>query len=109
MKEIVLKAVIGVLVTATWGFCVAAVKKAHKRQKELDERQQAIEEGLKSLLRAEIISTYDKTRECGYCPIYSKDALTSAFHSYTGLNGNGTMPGLYEFVMAAPTSPPNQP
>ena len=43
MKDIVLKAVITVVVTATWGFCVAAVRKAYTRQKELDKRQEAIE------------------------------------------------------------------
>ena len=64
---------------------------------------------MRSLLRAEIIRTYEKTREKGYCAIYSKEAITHCSAAYFDLNGNGVVPGLVDFIMAAPTSPPNQP
>lgn len=101
MTEAILKAVISVLVTALWGVFIALVRKVAKKQK-------ATDEGLRSLLRAEIIRTYEKTMDRGYCPIYSKEALTHCFDAYTDLDGNGVMPGLYEAVMNAPTDPPTE-
>lgn len=39
----------------------------------------AIKNGLQCLLRAEIIRSYDKYTERGYCPLYAKEALTRAY------------------------------
>lgn len=104
MKDLVIKAVITTVVTAAWGFCVWICKRAIQRQKELDKRQDAVEDGLRSLLRAEIIRTYEKTRERGYCPIYSKESISHCADAYGELNGNGVVPGLVDFILAAPTS-----
>ena len=40
----------------------------------------AIKNGLQCLLRAEIIRSYDKYTERGYCPLYAKEALTRAYN-----------------------------
>lgn len=107
MTEALLKAVIGVVVTASWGFCVWLVKRAFAKQKETEERQEAIEDGLSSLLRAEIIRTYEKSMDRGYCPIYSKEALEICYNSYhNGLHKNGAMSDIYKRTMALPTNKP---
>ena len=109
MKETVIKAVIGVAVTALWGACVWLVKKIHKRQKDTEARQEAVENGLQSLLRAEIIRTYEKSMERGYIPIYSREAFLVAYENYHKLGGNGAMTSLAEQVKALPSSKPNKP
>lgn len=62
-----------------------------------------LKEGLLSLLRAEIIRSYDKYTKKEYCPIYAKDAITKAYNAYHALGGNGTITSLYNEVMELPT------
>ena len=51
-------------------------------------RQRASERGLQCLLRAEIIRTYEKSCERGYCPLYVKESVKRAYDSYHKLGGN---------------------
>ena len=39
-------------------------------------KNKAMREGVRSLLRAEIIRAYEKYTERGYCPIYAREPLT---------------------------------
>ena len=96
MRETIIKAVVSVAVTALWSLLMASVVKVRSKQK-------ATDEGLKSLLRAEIIRTYEKAMDRDYCPIYSKEALTHCFHSYKELGGNGLIDDLYKKTMELPT------
>ena len=70
------------------------------------ERDRAMEDGLQSLLRAEIIRSHDKYTDRGYCPIYAREALKRAYDSYHILGGNDVATDLYRQVMALPTEPP---
>ena len=62
----------------------------------------AIKAGIQCLLRAEIVRSYDKYTEKGYCPIYAKEALTKAYGAYHALGGNDVATGLYHAVMELP-------
>ena len=73
------------------------------RRKKLGEREKNIENGLQSLLRAEIIRSHEKYMDREYCPVYAREALTRIYESYHALGGNGTMTELYKQVMALPT------
>ncbi len=73
------------------------------RKKKLSEREKNIENGLQSLLRAEIIRSHEKYMDREYCPVYAREALTRIYESYHALGGNGTMTELYKQVMALPT------
>lgn len=73
------------------------------RKKKLSEREKNIENGLRSLLRAEIIRSHEKYMDREYCPVYAREALTRIYESYHALGGNGTMTELYKQVMALPT------
>lgn len=99
MTETLIKAVIGVVVTALWGFFVWLVKRMFTKQK-------ATEEGLQSLLRAELIRTYEKSMERGFIPIYSKQAFEKCYTAYHNLGGNGAVTDMYNKTMALPTSKP---
>lgn len=96
MKDIVLKAVIGVLLTALWGFFVGFVKSAYKKQK-------ATDDGLRSLLRADMIRTYEKAAEKGYAPIYIRDSFEDCFESYVALGGNGVITDIHTKLLNLPT------
>ena len=72
-----------------------AARKAHKKSCALDL-------GVQCLLRAEIIRSYDKYSDRGYCPLYAKEALTRAYDSYHGLGGNDVATKLYEEMMKLP-------
>lgn len=66
-----------------------------KRSKE----DKAVSDGLQCLLRAEIIRSYEKYGEKGYCPLYAKEALTRAYNSYHELGGNDVATDLYDKIM----------
>lgn len=65
----------------------------------------AVKNGLQCLLRAEIIRSYDKYDERGYCPLYAKEALTKAYKAYHALGGNDVATALYEDVMGLDIEP----
>ena len=95
MTNEVLKIVLGTIIPSLitgLGTYVISVRKKTK----------ALENGMLSLLRAEIIRQHDKytAREC--CPIYAKDALEKAYASYHSLGGNGTITKIYNDTMALP-------
>ena len=65
-------------------------------------RQDAVELGLQSLLRAEIIRQHEKWADNHYCPIYAKEALRRTYDSYHLLGGNDIATGLYNEIMELP-------
>lgn len=69
-------------------------------------RNTALEEGVQCLLRAEIIRNHDKYIDCGFCPIYAKEALRRAYAAYHALGGNDVATRLYEETMGLPSDPP---
>jgi hypothetical protein len=62
----------------------------------------AYENGMLSLLRADIIRSHDKYMRKRYCPIYAKDALEKAYNAYHDLGGNGTITSLYNETIKLP-------
>lgn len=65
-------------------------------------RQDAVELGLQSLLRAEIIRQHEKWADKRFCPIYAKEALRRTYESYHLLGGNDIATGLYNDTVALP-------
>lgn len=81
------------------GTLIAYCKKTHKKE---SERNKAVENGVQCLLRAEIIRSYDKYTDRGFCPVYAKEALKRAYDSYHELGGNDVATGLYKQTMQLP-------
>lgn len=73
---------------------------------ELGKRMELLENGMQSLLRAEIIRQYEKWSGRGYMPIYAKEALQKEYEAYHALGGNDVATDLYERAMELPTEPP---
>lgn len=98
IKELFVKWLIPFLCGGTvsaMGVMFTYIKNAHKKDK-------ALANGVQCLLRAEIIRSYDKYTERGYCPLYAKEALTRAYTSYHKLGGNDVATDLYKKTMILP-------
>ena len=104
--EIILKWAIPFILTtsasATIAYTKALRKKQTEREEETNKRIKAIEDGIQSLLRSEIMRVHDKYFALGYCPKYEKDALELAYNAYHALGGNDIATKLYQDVKGLP-------
>lgn len=94
-----LNTAISIIVTAIVSGAITGITVFFKGQKK---KTEALENGMLSLLRAEIIRQHDKYTDRKCCPIYAKDALEKAYAAYHELGGNGTITKLYNDTMALP-------
>lgn len=97
--DLILKWLVPFVLTTIASGAIAYSKGTHKRA---SDREKAIEEGLQSLLRAEIIRANDKYQGQGYCPVYAKEAIRREYEAYHTLGGNDVATKLYEDVMKLP-------
>lgn len=74
------------------------------RWKGMMKRERALQEGVRSLLRNQLIDYHEKYSERGYCPIYVKESARRSYEAYHDLNGNGVITKLYEDLMDLPES-----
>ena len=68
--------------------------------------QDAIRNGIQALLRAEMISSYNKYNDLGYAPIYAKESFENVYKNYHSLGLNGVMDSIKDTFMALPTEKP---
>ena len=99
-KQMIWQQLVGWLVSFLCGGAVSAAGALamyiHRKHK----REEAIEEGVCCLLRAEIIRTCEKYIDRDYCLTYQKEALTKAYRAYHALGGNDVATALYERARA---------
>lgn len=74
--------------------------------KRLKTKYDSLQNGMLSLLRAELIRSGEKYIAQGWVPIYAKEAYDKSYEAYHGLGGNGTMTELHGKVMALPDFEP---
>ena len=86
---------IGIIIGYIYSKVVAVTKKAI-----------ATENGIRALLRNDIIKAYDKCEEKGYCPIYEMENIEEMYNQYHALGGNGTITELVERIRELPTHKP---
>ena len=84
--------------TFAWRSVLAKMQKEQKKN-------EAIADGVQSLLRESIVSNYNRYHDKGYCPIYAKESLRKVFESYTKLGGNSVAAELYDKLLKMPTEP----
>lgn len=71
-----------------------------KRIKAERQKNQAIENGLRDILRLQILDTYDKCIQNNRTiSVSRKDAIDSAYRSYHALGGNGTITQVHTEIM----------
>ena len=87
--------------------CLAGLAWAYKtmlaRFKEEHQKNEAIAEGVQSLLRESIVSNYNRYHGKGYCPIYAKESVKKVYKAYSDLGGNDVATGLYKELLEMPT------
>lgn len=75
-----------------------------ERLQQIDNRNELLSNGMRSMLRQDIINTYDKYTKKGYAEVYVKDNIQDMYKNYHALGGNGTITHLVEEFMELPTS-----
>lgn len=78
-------------------------RKYTDRQKDTEKRQNAIENGLRSLLRDRVVQSCLKYTKQGHVPIEELDNITSMYNAYKDLNGNGAAEAIYNRFLMLPT------
>lgn len=91
------------IITAVIGFGYRAVLKKLSEEKE---RNEAIAEGVQSLLRESIVSSYNKYNDKGYCPIYAKESMKKVYAAYHNLGGNDVATSIYNKILNMAEEPP---
>lgn len=76
-----------------------------RRQKEESLRNEALQDGVKALLRDRIIQSYNHYHEKGYCPIYGKENVKRMYDAYHGLGGNDVATKLKDTLLEMPEEP----
>lgn len=84
-----------------------------RKQAENDVREnrlwrQAMESGLRSLLRSELISEHRKAVKSGYYDLQSREYVSRVMQSYHSLGGNDIGDQLYDEMVKLPTKPPKK-
>ena len=93
-----LEALFGLMLT---GIGIAQ-RKLSKRMKDEKNRNQAIENGVRDMLRLTILDNYERCKTAGKISVSRKDAIDSAYKSYHALGGNGTITQIHNEIMEMP-------
>ena len=64
---------------------------------------EALKLGIQALLRAQMISEYNKWSERGYAPIYARENFENCWQQYHSLGANGVMDDIHNKFLALPT------
>lgn len=83
-------------VTAGIGIILRRISKKLENERK---RNEAIENGVKDILRIQILDTYDRCKTAGVISVARKDAIDSAYRSYHALGGNGTITQVHSEIM----------
>ena len=89
-------------------FATLGYRSVIKKLQEERERNEAIAEGVQSLLRDSIVANYNKCQEKDYCPIYVKESIKKVYEAYHKLGGNDVATSLYEKLLKMDESPPER-
>lgn len=83
-------------------FSLAGLYKSFRTQQK---KNDAIAEGVQSLLRENIVHNYNKYQDKEYCPIYAKESIKRVYEAYHNLGGNDVATKLYNTLLAMPEEP----
>lgn len=93
-----LEILFGMIVTGL----TTGVTRINKKLKEEKTRNQAIENGVRDILRMQMLDTYERCKVAGTITVSRKDAIDSAYKSYHALGGNGTITQVHNELMGMP-------
>ena len=90
------------LFTAVLAVLSFLFKTLQKQLKTEQEKNEAIAEGVQSLLRESIVNSYNRYQDKGFCPIYAKETLKKLYKAYHNLGGNDVATELYNKLLKMP-------
>ena len=76
-------------------------------EKQAKAETEALKDGMRSLLRRQIIADCKQAMIDGYCDETSRDTITAMYNAYHGLNGNGSVTDAYNAMRQLPLVPMN--
>ena len=79
-------------------YCSHIAKQVRKEREE----QKALRDGMRSLLRRQIIADCEQAARDGYCETKMKDTINDMYTAYHALGGNGVVSRLKEQTMNLP-------
>ena len=80
----------------------ALFKSLRDQLKAEQQKNEAIAEGVQSLLRESIVNGYNRYLDKGFCPIYAKESMKKVYKSYHNLGGNDVATELYNKLLKMP-------
>ena len=86
-------------VTAGLGIALRRIGKKLEKERQ---RNEAIENGVRDMLRLTILDNYERCNQVGTISVARKDAVDSAYKSYHALGGNGTITQVHKEIMEMP-------
>ena len=84
------------LLTLGYKTVIAKLNEEHKKN-------EAIAEGVQSLLRESIVTNYNRYTDKGFCPIYAKESIKKVYKAYHDLGGNDVATECYKRLLEMPT------
>ena len=89
-----------------FGLLIAAltviVKRISTRLKKEQAENKALRDGMRSLLKAQIVDTCERVLRDGWCGSRMRDAINDMYDSYHALGGNGTVTSVVKQTMDLP-------
>lgn len=95
------------LFTAVLAVLSWLIKAMRDQLTEEKRKNEAIAEGVQSLLRESIVTSYNRYSEKGFCPIYAKESMKKVYKAYHNLGGNDVATELYSKVLKMPEEKKN--
>ena len=89
----------GLIIAALTAYCRHLGKVIRRERSE----QKALRDGMRSLLRRQIIVDCEEAIRQGYCPTPTKDTIEDMYLSYHALGGNGVVTNLKNQMLDLPT------
>ena len=74
-----------------------------RKLKQAKQEQDAIKAGLQALLRAQMVTDFNRYSEKGFAPIYARDNFENCWKQYEKLGENGVMRDIHDRFMRLPT------
>ena len=82
---------------------LAYIRHLSKQIKKERAEQKALRDGMKSLLKRQIIYDCEAAVLAGFCDTQRKDTIKDMYDSYSALGGNGVVTQLKDQMMKLPT------
>lgn len=86
---------------------ITALKILAGRVKRAQQKNDALEDGMRALLRDRITQAHDEYVQRGFCPAHARDNIDNMYEAYHSLGGNGTVTAMMDELRRLPIGDKN--